>query len=112
MTSPIPFVGVEFHELSSTLERIRILYPNNSLYIIGTSLGGNYVLRYLLSHQTHHVKGLVLISPPFDVKYVIDGMNMWYQRIFIKYYLKNIILRHDQMKFWWENGLVDLKHLT
>lgn len=46
------------------------------------------------------------------MKYVIDGMNMWYQKFFIKSYLKNTILRHDQMKFWWENGVVDLKHLT
>lgn len=79
--------------------------------MIGTSLGGNYVLRYLLSDKDHGVKGLALISPPFDVKYVIDGMNMRYQKAFIKYYLKNTILKHDQMKFWWESGLVDLKHL-
>jgi alpha-beta hydrolase superfamily lysophospholipase len=58
------------------------------MYIIGTSLGGNYVLRYLFSHKAPKIKGLALISPPFDVKYVInEGMNIHYQKMFIKYYL-------------------------
>lgn len=38
-------------------------------------------------------------------------MNMHYQKFFIKSYLKNTILKHDQMKFWWESGIVDLQEL-
>ena len=65
------------------------------MYIIGTSLGGNYVLRYLLLNSAHKINGLALISPPFDVKYVINGgMNIHYQKFFIKYYLNNTILKH------------------
>ena len=78
------------------------------MYLIGTSLGANYVLRYLMSEQAHKMKGLILISPPFDVKYVLTGgMNPTYQKFFIKSYLNNTI-KHEQMKFWWESGLVDL----
>ena len=112
MTSPIPFVGFEFHELETALKRIKTLYPKNRLYFIGTSLGGNYILRYILSRvQVEHLHGMVLISPPFDVKYVIDGMNMHYQKFFIKSYIKNTILKHKQMKFWWENGVINLDSL-
>lgn len=53
----------------------------------------------------------MLISPPFDVKYVVDGMNMWYQKFFIKSYIKNTIEKHELMKFWWNAGIVDLEEL-
>ena len=97
MTSPIPFTGFEFHELETTLSRIKLLYPNNHLYLIGTSLGGNYFLRYVLQHKIEKLMGMALICPPFDVKYVIDGMNMHYQKFFIKSYIKNTILKHKEM---------------
>lgn len=94
MTSPIPFTGVEFHEIETALARIKIHFPHNPLYMVGTSLGGNYVLRYLLTHNQYNINGLVLISPPFDVKFVTDRMNRHYQRFFIKSYLKYTILQH------------------
>ena len=66
-------------------------------------------MRYILSRaKIENLMGMVLISPPFDVKYVIDGMNMHYQKFFIKSYIKNTVLKHEEMKFWWENGVVDL----
>ena len=95
MTSPIPFVGFEFHELETSIKRIKSLYPSNRLYFIGTSLGGNYILRYILSKaKVENLNGMALISPPFDVKYVIDGMNMHYQKFFIKSYIEHTILKH------------------
>lgn len=107
MTSHIPFTGVDFHEIDEVVNQIKNKYPKNPLYFIGTSLGGNYLLRYLLAEQ-RKVEGLVLISPPFDIRYAMDQMNMTYQKFFIKSYLQNTVLRHDHMKFWWESGKVDL----
>jgi len=111
MTSHIPFTGFDFHEIDKVILEIQLLYPENPLYLIGTSLGGNYLMRYLMAHQEKNVNGLVLISPPFDIRHVMDQMNMTYQKFFIKSYLQNTILRHDHMKYWWENGMVDLESL-
>ena len=79
--------------------------------MIGTSLGGNFVLRYFLKHYVQNVKSLTLISAPFDVGYVIDNMHPLYQKFFIKSYIENSVCKHEQMKFWWENNIVDLKLL-
>ena len=65
--------------------------------MIGTSLGGNYFLRYVLENNVKNLMGLVLICAPFDVQYVIDRMNMYYQRMFIKYYIDRTVLKHEQM---------------
>ena len=111
MTSPIPFVGYSFHELEEAIIRVQIHFPNSKLHVIGTSLGGNLVLRYLLKNHIPNVKSLSLISTPFDVRHAIDNMHPWYQSFFIKSYIENSVCRHEQMKFWWENNIVDLKHL-
>lgn len=87
MTSPIPFVGYSFHELDEALRRIQIHYPKSPLHVIGTSLGGNLVLRYFIKHKVPSVKSLSLISAPFDVAHAIDNMHPWYQTFFIKSYI-------------------------
>ncbi len=45
------------------------------------------------------------------MKHAIDNMNPLYQRFFIKSYIENSVCRHEKMKFWWENKIVDLEHL-
>lgn len=87
------------------------MYPDNHLYLLGTSLGGNYLLRYLLDHKVKNLKGLALLCPPFDVRYVIETMNIYYQKAFVKYYIDNTIMRHEQMSFWWKTGIIDLDYL-
>jgi predicted alpha/beta-fold hydrolase len=79
--------------------------------MIGISLGGNYVLRYLLKNKRKSVTSLSLIAAPFDIKFVIDNMNSSYQKYFIKYYISATVERHEQMKFWWDNSIIDLKEL-
>lgn len=77
------------------------------------SLGGNYLMRFLIKQWESNpviknIKSLSLVCAPFDVKFVIYNMHKGYQRYFIKYYLEMVVLRHEQMKFWWENGIVDV----
>ena len=69
------------------------------------------MLRYFLKHDNPAVKSLSLISSPFDVNYVIDNMHPVYQKFFIKSYIENSVCRHEKMKFWWENGIIDLENL-
>lgn len=94
MTSPIPFVGYSFHELEESIKRVQIHHPKSNIHVIGTSLGGNFVLRYFLKYHNINVKSLSLISAPFDVKYVIDNMHPLYQKFFIKSYIQNSVCRH------------------
>ena len=63
------------------------------------SLGGNYVLRYLIREWkknalSSNIRSLSLVGAPFDVKYVIHNMNEHYQKYFIKYYLDTAVLKH------------------
>jgi len=55
--------------------------------LVGTSFGGNYLIRYLLKHKRKNIKGLVALAPPFDVKQVVDEMPPIYQRFFVKRYI-------------------------
>jgi len=102
--------------LEKALERVQTYYPKRPIHIVGMSLGGNYVLRYLIREWkkktlSPNIRSLSLVGSPFDVKYVIHNMNEQYQRYFIKYYLDTVVLRHEKMKFWWEHGIIDLEHL-
>ena len=63
------------------MKRIKAHYPENDIYFLGTSLGGNYLFRYLTrdheNPQPHiqSIKAFTMISAPFDVNYVVDKMK-------------------------------------
>lgn len=87
MTSPIPYTGYDFHELEAAINNVEEKYPNSPIYFIGTSLGGNYVLRYLLAHKIEKIKAFACLSAPFDVIDTIDKMNRIYQKYFVKSFI-------------------------
>ena len=68
--------------------------------MIGTSFGGNYLLRYLIHNNKPNVKGLVALSPPFNVRKVIDDMVSIYQKFFVKRYIEETIVKHPIMNYW------------
>ena len=111
MTSPIPFLGLDFHELEAALNKVQERYPSRPIHMVGMSLGGNYLLRYLIRNRNsslaRNIKSLSLVCPPFDVKYVIYNMNQGYQKYFIKYYIEVVVCRHEVMKYWWENNIIN-----
>ena len=55
--------------------------------MVGTSFGGNYLIRYLLKNKHKNVKGLIALAAPFDVKKVVVDMPPIYQRFFVKRYI-------------------------
>jgi predicted alpha/beta-fold hydrolase len=115
MTSPVPFIGLHHHELEATLQRLKTYFPRRPLHLIGLSLGGNYLMRFLLQNPSHPListlASLSLVGAPFDVGYVISNMNSSYQRYFIKFYINKVVCRHKQMSFWWRTGVVDEDHM-
>lgn len=55
--------------------------------MVGTSFGGNYLIRYLLKNKRENIKGLVALAAPLKVKQVISDMPMIYQHFFVKRYI-------------------------
>jgi predicted alpha/beta-fold hydrolase len=63
-------------------------YPNSPIYIVGTSFGGNYLMRYLINKQyKSNIKGFIALAPPIDVQKVVDDMGTIYQKFFVKRYI-------------------------
>jgi predicted alpha/beta-fold hydrolase len=88
MTSPIPFTGMTHTDLEHALQVITSRYPNSPIYMVGTSFGGNYLLRYFLrSKPLPNIAGLVALAPPLNVTRVVEEMGTVYQRFFVKRYI-------------------------
>jgi predicted alpha/beta-fold hydrolase len=88
MTSPIPFTAISYHELEVALERVAGYYPRSPIYLVGTSFGGNYLLRYLIRGQPKvNIAGLVALAPPLRVRRVVEDMGSVYQKFFVKRYI-------------------------
>jgi predicted alpha/beta-fold hydrolase len=110
MTSPIPFTAIQFEELETALERVSQYYPNSEIYMVGTSFGGNYLMRYLMRQPLRfNIKGLVALAPPINVNRVVSDMGSVYQKFFVKRYIEDTVCRHQQMQHWEDIGLVDMK---
>ena len=77
--------------------------------MVGTSFGGNYLLRYLSKNNRSSIQGLISLAPPIDVNQVVRDMPFIYQHFFVKRYIEEIVTRHEKMKFWNDIGIVDLE---
>lgn len=109
MTSPIPFTAIEHNELNAAIERVQTHFPISPIYMVGTSFGGNYLIRYLLKYRPSNINGLIALAPPFDVTKVVDDMPPLYQRFFVKRYIWETVEKHPEMKYWEKIGLVNMK---
>jgi predicted alpha/beta-fold hydrolase len=57
--------------------------------MVGTSFGGNYLMRYLIRHKPiFNIKALVVLAPPINVNKVVSEMGSVYQRFFVKRYIE------------------------
>lgn len=99
MTSPVPFIGLDFIELEAALRRIKTHFPKRPLVLLGMSLGGNYLLRYLTSSSKskellENLRAVVAVCPPFDLKDSVYNMNAAYQKIFLMSYIRSLVVGH------------------
>ena len=106
----MPFTGMTHHDLEVALSSITSRYPYSPIYMVGTSFGGNYLLRYFLRRQPlANIKGLVTLAPPLNVTQVVEDMSSVYQKFFVKRYIAETVSKHKEMNFWEESGLVDME---
>ena len=101
MTSPMPFTGMDHSDLEVALQSVTARYPNSPIYMVGTSFGGNYLMRYFLHCKPlPNIRGLVTLAAPLSVNRVVDDMHSVYQKFFVKRYIEETVIRHRQMDFW------------
>lgn len=112
MTSPMPFTGMDFDDLNRALDTVEKYYPHSRIFMVGTSFGGNYLIRYLVNNKRPSIDGLVALAPPFDVAKVVDDMPPIYQKFFVKRYIYETVNRHPLMKYWEDIGLVNLREVS
>ncbi len=56
--------------------------------MVGTSFGGNYLMRYLINKQFKpNIKGFIALAPPIDIYRVVEDMGTIYQKFFVKRYI-------------------------
>jgi predicted alpha/beta-fold hydrolase len=69
-------------------------YPKSPIYMVGTSFGGNYLMRYLSKFKRRSIKGLIALAAPMDVGQVVRDMPYIYQKFFVKRYIEEVVTRH------------------
>ncbi|KRX06357.1 hypothetical protein PPERSA_04970 [Pseudocohnilembus persalinus] len=79
MTSPMPNNGVDLSDLDIALNKVKERYPEAPVFAVGTSFGGNQILRWTAQQQKENgycfLKGVIGLSVPFDVQNVMNNMD-------------------------------------
>ena len=100
-------------DLEEVIHHLIKKHPNESLYLIGTSMGANIITRYLTDHRKQSVpkeiKGFVSISNPIDIlelqKHNQNGILDWFLLKKWKIYLRT---HYDVLK---EDNRIDIDKL-
>jgi len=96
LTTPMPFHGGHHKDLEFAISHVKRKYPNAPLLAVGTSFGGNQLLRYLGDNPNKKdFDAGVLLSAPFDLEDCLKGVeNSVYEEFFIKSYFEKTFLPH------------------
>lgn len=68
---PRVYYAGDSQEIDNMLSRVRSIYPDNPIYAVGYSLGGNALLKWLGefgSNSTPNISKAVAVSAPIDLK--------------------------------------------
>ena len=97
--SPSLWNGGSSEDMATVVSFLEKRYPKRSLLIVGFSLSGNIVLKYLGEGRDvpHNVIGAFSVNPPIDLKIaseIISSPRSW---IFGQYYMNLIYRQVDAM---------------
>ena len=92
--------GGSTDDLDMVLNYIIKIYPDRFIDIVGFSLSGNILLKYLgeKKNKTMEIRKAIAVNPPIDLKrasYVLSKTN--WGRVFNDYYMKQIYLQVEAM---------------
>jgi uncharacterized protein len=79
-------------DLRLVIKEINHSYPNAKLYLLGYSVGGNIILKYLGEEQTKvpaFIHGAIAVSPPCDLQDCALTLSKGFRRIYMRIFLRS-----------------------
>lgn len=88
---PRSYHSGETGDLQTVLNHISQRYPQRDIYVLGFSLGGNILLKWLGENpEQQQVKRAVAVSVPFDLANASDTLERGLSRIYQNYLLRKL----------------------
>ncbi len=81
----------ETQDIQTTLTMLKLQYPENPIYAVGYSLGGNVLAKYLgEQQQASLIESAVVISAPLQLAACASRIKHGFSRIYQSYLLKQL----------------------
>jgi uncharacterized protein len=83
----------ETSDLAFVVDQLGLEHRESSLGIVGVSLGGNVLLKYLGERGDNApsiVRGAVAVSVPFDLAASADNINQGFSRVYQEFFLQSL----------------------
>ncbi|MDA7088820.1 hydrolase [Pseudomonas sp. SA3-5] len=79
-------------DLAETISHLRALRPMTPLYVVGYSLGGNVLLKYLgETGGDSQVQGAAAVSVPFRLDQCADRLGLGFSRIYQAHFMNEMV---------------------
>lgn len=107
--------GGSSNDLDKTVNYIAMIYPNTAIDVVGFSLSGNILLRYLgeKNKKITKIRRAIAVNPPIDLKkasYFLSKTN--WGRVFNNYYMRQINLQVEAMSECFPDAFIPPKKST
>ena len=107
--------GGSSDNLDMTVNYIAKIYPNTAIDIVGFSLSGNILLKYLgeKNNKITKIRSAIAVNPPIDLKrasYFLSKTN--WGRVFNNYYMRQINLQVEAMSECFPDAFIPPKKST
>lgn len=76
--------GGETKDIAYLIDVLRQRFPNEPLYALGFSLGGNLLLRYMAAEPLAPIRRAVVVSTPYEMNKSADYLSGFYQRMLLR----------------------------
>ena len=107
--------GGSSDDLDMTVNYIAKIYPNTAIDVVGFSLSGNILLKYLgeKNNKITKIRSAIAVNPPIDLKrasYFLSKTN--WGRVFNNYYMRQINLQVEAMSECFPDAFIPPKKST
>ncbi len=97
----------ETSDINFIYQRLRQREPDSPLFVVGYSLGGNVLLKWMGEQQSLDLAGAVAVSVPFRLDLCSDHMNQGFSRSYQYRLVRH--MRHcitQRLDYFQQNGLL------
>lgn len=83
----------EIEDVHAVINLVKHREPNTPLAVVGFSLGGNVIIRWLAERgHGNQLSAAAVVSPPFDLKKSAEHLNKGFSRVYQWYLLRDVRL--------------------